>query len=294
MDLGVGEEFAEFLQDVFSKLNRLGICHIEHVGRDTARHPKRMRTLRPTTELRVCCHSRNEVPRHVDFRDDFDVALLSVGHDILNFFLRIEVRTVLFVSPVVAMVNVYRPRVCACGTNGSEFGITLNFYAPTLVVGQVPVEAVHLIYRHDVEHALYFFHSKEVARHVEHEAAVTETGFVVNAYEGKGILCHRLVFYSRHDVGRKNFLHRLKGVVETRTCLRLYLHTVGIDNEFVTLRVEFGGRAYHLEERRGVIARHRSVERSGKVNGVDKLRCFGGQTVGKVGGVDHKICGERK
>ena len=44
----------------------------------------------------------------------------------------------------------------------------------------MPVEAVHLIERHNVEHLHHFFLVKEVAGDVEHVTAVAEVGFVGN------------------------------------------------------------------------------------------------------------------
>ena len=41
----------------------------------------------------------------------------------------------------------------------------------TVVVGEMPVEAVHLVVCHHVKHPLYLAHRVEVARAVYHEAS---------------------------------------------------------------------------------------------------------------------------
>ena len=233
-----------------------------------------MSTLGPATKFRICRHGSHKVTGHVNFRDDFDVALLSVSHNFLDFFLCIEVRTVGFVCPVVAIVHIYRPRVSTCRANGSEFGVTLDFYAPTLVVGQVPVETVHLIHRHDVEHTLYFFYGKEVARHVEHETAVTKAGFIADTHEGKGISSHRLVLHTCHHVGGKNLLQRLEGIVETSTCCGFNLYTLSSNVKVVSFSIYGRFGKNHLDERSGIITCCSSIERCCQVDGIHKLCSF--------------------
>lgn len=50
----------------------------------------------------------------------------------------------------------------------------------TLVVGDVPVEDVHLVVRHGVEHLLDDVDGEVVPRRVQKEAAVGEAGEVVD------------------------------------------------------------------------------------------------------------------
>ena len=59
-----------------------------------------------------------------------------------------------------------------------KFGIFGNLDAPTLVVGQVPVQTVHLVERHDVENALHLVLVEEVTSNVEHISTIRQQWFV--------------------------------------------------------------------------------------------------------------------
>ena len=61
--------------------------------------------------------------------------------------------------------------VCA---HGGEFRVFLDFDAPALVVGQVPVEAVDVVQREHVDEALHGIEGHEMARHVEVRTAIGE------------------------------------------------------------------------------------------------------------------------
>lgn len=120
---------------------------------------------------------------HIDFGDDFDVAFLGVCHYVLDFLLSVEVGTIGLIDPVLgAAFHVGEERVGSRGTDGGELGVLFDFNAPALVVAQVPVEAVHLVVSHYVEHTLNFVGGEEVSRNVEHKAAVFKARFVADEH----------------------------------------------------------------------------------------------------------------
>ena len=113
----------------------------------------------------------------VDFRHDIDSTLAGEGHNLTDVVLRVEttilssvveliarqlqVRIVLALSIAHAdgvLVVGYAPR-----TTLGEQGIFLDFYAPALVVGEMPVELVNLVKRQHIEQLHHFLFRKEVA-----------------------------------------------------------------------------------------------------------------------------------
>ena len=54
-------------------------------------------------------------------------------------------------------------------------GIFLDLYAPALIIGQVPVKAVHAMQCHDVEVALHRLGVKEVAHTIKVHTAITKS-----------------------------------------------------------------------------------------------------------------------
>ena len=65
----------------------------------------------------------------------------------------------------------------------NEAGVFLDFHAPTLVVGEVPVETIDVVERNHVDEALHAVHTEEVACHVKQCTAVGETRGVVDGDE---------------------------------------------------------------------------------------------------------------
>ena len=98
--------------------------------------------------------------------------VLGVFHNLFELLLGVKIRAVLGVGPVAAVFHVGKPTVGGDGTDGSKTRIFLDFNAPSLVLGEMPVEVVHLVDGHEVEKTFYLFHAEEMAALIEHEAAV--------------------------------------------------------------------------------------------------------------------------
>ena len=117
-------------------------------------------------------------------------------------------------------------RTCTDGTHLCKLGIFGDFDAPTLVVSQVPVEAVHLVERHDVEHFLNFFLVEEVAGNVKHVTAVAEVRLIGDVYQGESPV--GISLYLRKEVfAGHELLQRLERVEPTTKFRRCDDYTVG-------------------------------------------------------------------
>ena len=80
---------------------------------------------------------------------------------------------VVFAGTKVAAHGAVAPRAHAV-----ETGIFLAFEAPSLVVGDVEVESVHVVEREHVDILLHKLNGKEMAAHVEVHSAVGKARFV--------------------------------------------------------------------------------------------------------------------
>ena len=109
--------------------------------------------------------------RQVDFGNDGDETLAGVLHDFARLLLRVE--ALMGLAVILARVVSY-DRLGAVCAHGGEFRVFLDFDAPALVVGQVPVEAVDVVQREHVDEALHGVEGHEMARHVEVRTAIGE------------------------------------------------------------------------------------------------------------------------
>ena len=264
MEVVVREEGNEFGKYVFGKLHGGRVGHVKHVGGNAAARPHAGSGLGVAAIFGIRSHGGNEVARHVHLGDYLDVALLGIGHYVLNLLLGVEVRAVNLIGPIGAVLEVGDIGVrCRC-TDGSELWILLDLHAPALVVGEVPVEAVHFVIRHHVEHALHLFHGEEVAGHVEHETAIGKARLVLNGDAGQGVLGDGGILLAGHDIGGQNFLDRLESIVETEHALGTHGHLALVDHEVVSAFVHRAGIERHVKKRRlGIGLCHGVVARGG-------------------------------
>jgi hypothetical protein len=65
-------------------------------------------------------------------------------------------------------------------------GILLDLDAPALVIGEMPVQRVHLVKGHPVDELFHVFHGLEVTRRIQHEPAPGETGRIRDRDHGHG------------------------------------------------------------------------------------------------------------
>ena len=97
-----------------------------------------------------------------DFGDNGDEAAACILHYVADFVLGVETAVAGSVALVVISGGLVSP-----GSDFGQEGIFLYLYAPPLVLGEVPVEAVLLVHRHHVEELLYGLDRIEVAATVE-------------------------------------------------------------------------------------------------------------------------------
>ena len=238
VDVRIGEEVGHLVEDVFHEAQRGRAGHVQEVtvaAGDVAVAPQAVWAVGVAGELRIGRHGGGAVSGKFDFGDDFDVAFAGVGHDVAHLFLRVVGRAVAVVVEVEPVGRIDVPRALPFGADGREAWVFLYLQAPALVVGEVPVKAVHLIGRHDVEHAFDLVYTEKVAAHVEHEPAVGEAGRVGDVAGRDRGGCLRVVPSGGH-VGRHEAGQRLEGVEETGGGGGCHRDAAGRDVEAVALR----------------------------------------------------------
>ena len=272
-----GEQAAHVVEHVLHELDRLVVAEAEDVLLD-APHEARLaggEVLRHARELRVGGERSKHVPRQLDLRDDRDVALGGVGDDLADVRLGVEVGAVLHAVELVGVLLRPLRRALAvadaCRAHGSildEFGVARDVEAPTLVLRKVPVEAVELVLRHQVEHLLDRLLAEEVAALVEVRAAPAVGGGVLDLHARPGFSVLQL--RERHAgveaPGRVGARHgdavgghlqavalRRHGGVRHVADLRVLRHAPGFD-QLRRLRHEGDGRKDEREVHADIIA----------------------------------------
>ena len=257
----IGEKLYQFLQNVLGKLHGLRVGYVEDVARNAAIRPYHVVAVRIAAVFGIGGHGCHEVAGHVDFRHNLNVKCFSIVHHFAYFFLGVEVGTVGFVNPILRTgVQIGEPRIGRDTSHRSQARIFLNFHAPTLVVTEVPVETVHLVIGHHVEHSLHLLHAEEVARHVEHEATVFKPGLIHDAHHGQAVSRHVGLGHTSHDMGRQHLLDGLESVEQAERSLAFdrnlvlrYFHVVSS-----VLTGRSGGQQTYLHQRRVVVLGHRN------------------------------------
>ena len=198
MEIRVRENGTQFCYDVLCKLYGLGIGNIKDIGTDASVYPHLRSAVGMATVLRVCCQCGNEMSGHVHLGKDIDMSFGCVTDNVLHLLLGIVERSVLAVglctlAGPVCLAVLYNlgdgsiVTAFAFCTGGGEQRILLYLGSPALVIGQMPVEHVHLVDGHQVKHLLYLLHGEEMTANVKHEATVGKARFVLYAGNGQRI-----------------------------------------------------------------------------------------------------------
>ena len=158
--------------------------------------------------------------------DDLDIALGGILHYLGNLFLGVE-STVggLFARTCRVLVTpglvgaVYVPRAYVV-----ELGVTVNFDAPALVVGQMPMESVEFVSGHEVEVPLDLLDGEEVATDIEVAAPPGEAWIVENSTFGHDDAAVRAVL----EIVGQHLNKCLEGVEKACFGIGTYEYAVGV------------------------------------------------------------------
>ena len=208
------EQADHLVQHVLQEFEGLLLPGAQHVVGHAPTAPHLVRAAR-TTQLGVGGQRRKHMARQVYLGDHRNGAVGRIRHDVADLVLRIitAVGRIVVVVPLLADHG-----FLADAAHGRQLRVLFDFDAPPLVVGQVPVEAVELVDRHHVEVAFHLFDRKEMARHVEVHAPVSETRGILDAHTRQHPLLagRRLRPVNRRGQHLPQALHGVEKAGETR------------------------------------------------------------------------------
>ena len=145
------EHLDDLAQHVLDERKGSVVAGAEHVVRYSPHFPNLVRAA-CTAIFRVCCKSCLHVAGKVNLRDYRYVALCCILNNLAALLLCVEERTVVFAVILGAVAS--DDSLIALCSDGSQLWVLLYLDAPTLVIGQVPVEAVEVVEREHVNEAL--------------------------------------------------------------------------------------------------------------------------------------------
>ena len=115
--------------------------------------------------------------RNVYFGNDFYKFLLCIRYDFFDIFLSIKAAITLTVWFHVTVCKYFAVSPCACLR---QFGVFLYFDSPALIFCQMPVETIHFVDGHHVDHSFYLIFTEEMSAFVQHKTSPFETGSIFN------------------------------------------------------------------------------------------------------------------
>ena len=211
MDVFRREEVRHFGQDVLQEDHRLFLADVEDLVRDAPFGANLVGTC-AAAQFRVGGQRRDHVAGKVDLGDDGDAQFVRVCDDVPDLVLGVVSAVA---DAVVALPVLGDHRAVAEGADLREFGIALELDAPALVLGQMPVEAVELVHRHDVEVAFHFRYAEEMASAVEVRTPVAEARRILD-HDGGEIPFHLVGGgLPAVDLDGQHLLERLDGIEES-------------------------------------------------------------------------------
>ena len=181
MDVLAGEKLHYLAENSVDELVGGVIAGAQHIIAHAPYLPHVIRTA-GAAEVGIGGKGSEHVTGKVYFGDNGYVTVGGVGYDVTSLVLGVE--TAIRYAVVHPGVVTYHSAFALWAYFG-EFGKALDFNAPALVVGQVPVKGVDVVKREHVDEALHRVGGEEVARHIEVSAAVREAGFVSDRHSRK-------------------------------------------------------------------------------------------------------------
>ena len=193
MNIAGGEKLHHLIQNILHKSeSRLfGTINIIE-NTPTAFHLKRPSG---TGIFRICCQCRHAMSWHFYFRNNFHKTLLGVCHHFFDIFLCIKSAITLSVPLCRIIPHISHNRFFTVTSDGSQFGIFLDFDTPSLVISQMPMKDVQLMKSKQVNMTLYILLRNEMTGNIKHHSAIRK--------------CRRIFYHYTRDIPFYFFRHQL-------------------------------------------------------------------------------------
>ena len=220
MDVLGGEDVHQLREHILQEGKDGVVAGAEDVLGHAPAGPHLIRTA-GATQLRIGGEGCHHVARKVHFRNHGNATGGGIGHHFLHFLLRVEtaVTDAVVGAPVLLDDGSVAPRA-----HFHELGIGLDFRAPALVVGEVPVQAVQFVYGHYIQVTFHLIHAPEVTGNVQVHTPVGKARLVLDAH----IRQHPvgLGLFSAVNGGREHLLEGFAGIDKAVQGRCLHHHAV--------------------------------------------------------------------
>ena len=180
------EDVHDLGEDILQEGEGLFLAYAKDIFGHAPAGPDFVRTA-GAAQFRIGGEGGDHVAGEVDLRDDGDVALGGIGHDLAHLLLGVEAAVA---DAVVGVEVLADAGSVAPGTHFRELGVLFDLHAPALVLGEVPVEAVEFVGGGDVDIALGLLDAPEVTAGIQVDAAVVEARGVQDASHRGGPSLH--------------------------------------------------------------------------------------------------------
>ena len=195
MDESPGKEFADFGQNILRKGDCGVVARAEDVGLHTPAGAHLERSA-GAGEFRVGRKGGAEMARDLDLRHQRHMPGPGVGHNVPDFLLCVKERPVGLAIPLIPVPWLWRLR--PPGSDLREARVFFDLQTPSLIIGEVELQAVELVVRHDVHEAFDVFRRQKVTGRIEEQAPPGESWLVPDLHathvpEGSRALRGRVV-----------------------------------------------------------------------------------------------------
>ena len=160
-----------FCQYVIDKSQHAVVPCTKHFFGHTPHSPHFVRTS-GASQVRIRGQCRLHMSRQIDLGDHGNIAFGSIIHDFPGLLLRVKTAIRLTVIFTAIMPD---HRFRATGTYCCQLRIFLYLDTPSLVVGNMPMQSVHVMQNHHIDKLLHLVHREKMAAHIEMYPPVTET-----------------------------------------------------------------------------------------------------------------------
>ena len=181
MDELRGEYIAKFAQHFLEEYESLRVAAAKHVTTDSPIGFHRVGTAL-ASKIGEHVKGSHHVAGQIDFRDDIDVSLSSIAHNLATIVLGIVASVALTV--VDTHVSRSDNRLLTHTSIHCQSREPLYLEAPSLVVGQVPMELVAAVQRHHVEILFDEVYREEMTGAIQQHTSIAEAGRVGDANVG--------------------------------------------------------------------------------------------------------------
>ena len=217
------EHICKFIDYILCKLHSLRIGNIDHITRHTLPQPNLVLVFGVAREeLRIRSNGRLRMSGYINFGNYLNKTLLCIFYNLFYIFTGIETTIAysirLYISPCADLA-------VAPSANLGQLRVFLYLDAPALVLGQVPMEAVHLVSSHNIKNLLYLLLAVEVTALVEHKSTPAETRLIENRHCRNAPLLYTLIGYSCHNIAWHKLFECLESIEETGRCCRCNVYS---------------------------------------------------------------------